>query len=180
MSTPDSLTDAITFRPWRPADVPALVRHANNPRIAVNMKDRFPHPYTAEDGEQWVALNLSGERAWRSFAVDRGGEAIGGVMAEPGTDIFRRTADISYWVAEPYWSRGVGTRAARFISEYALANLPVVRLQALVFEWNPASGRVLEKAGFSLEGRLRQAVTKGGRTGDLLVYARLGASASGA
>jgi RimJ/RimL family protein N-acetyltransferase len=80
---------------------------------------------------------------------------------------------IGYWVAEPFWRRGIGTAAVEFICDYALRTFPLVRLQATVFDWNPASARVLEKAGFALEGRQRQAVSKAGRVGDLLLYGRL-------
>ena len=87
-------------------------------------------------------------------------------------DVHRGTAEIGYWVAEPFWGRGIGTAAARFIADYAFRAYPLLRLEARVFEWNGASARVLERADFQLEARLRQAVTKDGRVGDALLYAR--------
>ena len=87
--------------------------------------------------------------------------------------MYRRSAEIGYWLAEPFWGQGIATRAVRALSDWAFASFDLVRIFAAVFETNPASARVLEKAGFALEGRLRQSITKNGRTFDELLYARL-------
>lgn len=169
MSVPADLT----FRTWRTRDVEALVAHANNRKVWINLKDRFPHPYTRADAESWIGMNHLVLGPAVNFAIDIGGEAIGGVGVEPLDDVFHRTGNIGYWVAEPFWGRGIGTAAVEFISEYAPKTFALDRLQASVFDWNPASARVLEKAGFALEGRQRRAVNKDGRVGDLLLYGRL-------
>ena len=103
---------------------------------------------------------------------DRGdGEAIGGIGLRLGTDVFRRSAEIGYWLGEPFWGRGIATEAAAARSrQYAFEYFDLCRLEAGVFEWNPASMRVLEKAGYSREGRARLGVTKDGRTGDRVLY----------
>ena len=163
----------LTFRTWRTRDVDALVEHANNRNIWINLKDRFPHPYSREDAESWIGMNHLMLGAPTNFAIDLDGAAIGAVGVELLDDVNHRTAVIGYWVAEPFWGRGIATAAVTFISDYAGRNFPVSRLQASVFEWNPASARVLEKCGFELEARLRRAVTKDGRVGDLLIYARV-------
>lgn len=165
----------LTFRTWRTRDVDALVERANNRNVWMNLKDRFPHPYTRADAESWIGMNHLVLGPPVNFAIDSGGEAIGGVGVEPLDDVFHRTANIGYWVAEPFWGRGIATAAVEFISEYALRTFPIHRLQAAVFDWNPASARVLEKAGYILEGRQRRNVSKGDRVGDLLLYARLSA-----
>jgi ribosomal-protein-alanine N-acetyltransferase len=163
----------LTFRTWRTRDVDALVQHANNRNVWVNLKDRFPHPYERADAESWIGMNHLVLGPPVNFAIDVGGEAIGGVGVEPLEDVFHRTANIGYWVAEPFWGRGIATAAVQFICEYAMRTFPLDRLQATVFDWNPASGRVLEKNRFVLEGRQRRAVIKDGRVGDLLLYGRL-------
>jgi RimJ/RimL family protein N-acetyltransferase len=163
----------LTFRTWRTRDVDALVERANNRNVWLNLKDRFPHPYTRADAESWIGMNHLVLGPPVNFAIDLGGEAVGGVGVEPLDDVFHRTANVGYWVAEPFWGRGIATAAVEFISEYALRTFQVHRLQATVFGWNPASARVLEKAGYTLEGRQRRAVVKDGREGDLLLYARL-------
>jgi RimJ/RimL family protein N-acetyltransferase len=163
----------LVFRTWRSRDLEALVRHAGNRKVWQNLKDRFPHPYTADDAERWIAMNQAVLGPAKNFAIELDGEAVGGVGLDPRGDVYRLTAEIGYWVAEPFWGRGIATEAARFISEYAFATFSLARLQAHVFDRNAASARVLEKAGYTLEARLRRAYTKEGRTGDVLLYARI-------
>ena len=162
----------LVFRNWRSRDVEALCRHANNKNIWLNLLDRFPHPYTRRDAERWIDLNNATLSPPVNFAIELDGEAVGGVGIDRRQDVHRGTAEIGYWVGEPFWGRGIGTAAARFIADYAFRAYPLVRLEARVFEWNSASARVLERAHFQLEARLRQAVTKDGRVGDALLYAR--------
>jgi [ribosomal protein S5]-alanine N-acetyltransferase len=159
-----------TLRPWRIGDEASLVRYADNRNVWRNMRDRFPHPYTAADAEAWIK-KASAETPATSFAIVVDGAAVGGVGIELGTDVFRRSAEIGYWVGEPFWGRGIATEALGAMTEYAFAHFDICRLVAGVFEWNPASARVLEKVGYTLEGRARRGVVKDGRTGDRLLYA---------
>ena len=159
-----------TLRPWRRGDELSLVRYANNRNVWRNLRDRFPHPYTAADADAWLT-HVSAQSPVASFAIVVDGHAVGGIGLEPGTDVHRRSAEIGYWLGEPFWGRGIATEALRAVTEYAFRTFDICRLEAAVFEWNPASARVLEKAGYRLEGRARLAVTKDGRTGDRLLYA---------
>jgi RimJ/RimL family protein N-acetyltransferase len=165
------LTQAV-IRSWRPEDVPSLVRHANNRRVWRNLKDRFPHPYTPTDGERWIC-QATGTRPETHFATAIGGEAVGGIGLDLQGDVFRRTAEIGIWLGEAYWGRGIATEAVRALTEYAFTHFDVCRIFAGAFEWNPASARVLEKAGYTFEGRLRKSVTKDGQTIDQMLYAIL-------
>jgi RimJ/RimL family protein N-acetyltransferase len=158
-----------TLRSWRADDLDALLRHADNPRIAAQLRDRFPHPYTAADAEAWIGI-ASAESPVASFAIVVGDEAVGGIGVTLGTDVFRRSAEIGYWLGEPFWGRGIATEALRAVTEYALQYFDICRLETGVFEWNPASMRVLEKVGYLREGRARLGVTKDGRTGDRVLY----------
>jgi RimJ/RimL family protein N-acetyltransferase len=159
-----------TLRPFRREDEPSLVRHADNRNVSRNMRDRFPFPYTAADAREWTT-RVSAQSPVANFAIVVAGEVVGGIGIEPGTDVFRRSAEIGYWLGEPFWGRGIATEAVRAVTDYAFRTFDICRLEAGVFAWNPASARVLEKAGYALEGRARLAVTKGGRTGDRLLYA---------
>lgn len=163
--------EGLVFRNWRAGDVPALCRYGNNRNVWLNLLDRFPHPYGVRDAKRWIALNNATLSAAVNFAIDLSGEVIGGVGLDRKQDVHRGTAEVGYWVGEPFWGRGIATAAVRFITGYAFSALPLLRLEARVFAWNPASARVLEKAGFRLEGRLRQAITKDGRVGDALLFA---------
>src|SRR5439155_1050682 len=97
------------------------------------------------------------------FAIVVDGSGVGGIAAEPGEGERRRSAEVGYWLGEPFWGRGIATEALRAVTDYAFATFDVIRLEAGVFGWNPASARVLEKVGYTLEGRMRQAVGMAGR-----------------
>ncbi|MGH7406412.1 MAG: GNAT family N-acetyltransferase [Candidatus Methylomirabilales bacterium] len=100
-----------------------------------------------------------------------GGEAVGRIGLDLQTDVHRRSAEIGFWLAEPYWGRGIATEAVRAMTDFAFATFDLCRIFAGVFEWDPASVRVLEKAGYAYEGRLRKSVTKDGQTIDAFLYA---------
>ena len=158
------------IREWRRGDEESLVRHANNPKIARNLRDIFPSPYTLSDANQWIA-HASTQMPVTDFAIVIDGEAAGGIGFVRQADVARRSVEIGYWLGETYWGRGIATEAVQAISDYIFANFDVCRIFSTVFDSNPASIHVLEKAGYSLEGRMRKAVTKGGQTLDALIYA---------
>lgn len=168
--------DGFELRPWRRGDEESLVRHADDERIARNLRDVFPHPYTREDAERWLALALGDDATEIRLAIDVAGEAVGGIGLEPQADVYRRTAKIGYWLGAAFWGRGIATAAVGALTDHALAELGFLRIEAGVYAWNPASCRVLEKAGYVLEGRLRSAVVKAGAVTDVLLYARVGDS----
>lgn len=160
------------LRPYADADLEALVRHANNPRVARCLRDRFPHPYTEEAGRQWIA-RVRGQQPVLAFAIAGASELIGGIALEPQDDVYRRSAEIGYWLGEPFWGRGIATAAVRAMVAYGFGHLDLVRVDAGVFANNPRSARVLEKAGFRFEGRSRKAIFKNGEFIDELRYAIL-------
>jgi RimJ/RimL family protein N-acetyltransferase len=153
-------------------DARDLARWADNPRIARNLRDRFPQPYELSDARRWIRAARAAEPPTH-FAIEVEGQAVGGIGFDAFDDIDRRTAEIGYWLAEPFWGRGIATAALTAVTEYAFAEFDFARLQARVFEGNPGSMRVLEKAGYVCEGRLRSSVTKQGRTIDSFLCARL-------
>jgi RimJ/RimL family protein N-acetyltransferase len=158
------------IRSFRASDEASLVRHANNRKVWINLRDRFPHPYTLLDARSWIRT-ASAANPETHFAIDVKGEAIGGAGFTINDDVFRRSAEIGYWLGEEYWGRGIATATLKALTEYAFANYDLCRVYAGVFEWNAASARVLEKAGYRLEARLRRHVTKDGKTIDELLYA---------
>ena len=93
------LGDGLRVRPWRRDDLDALLRHANNAKIAANLRDQFPHPYTRRDGIDYLnyvrAMDVP-----MSLAMELNGEAIGGIGFKLGVDIARLSVEMGYWLAE--------------------------------------------------------------------------------
>jgi RimJ/RimL family protein N-acetyltransferase len=145
------------------------VSHANNHRVWVNLRDSFPYPYTEADARAWLLVARL-QQPETTFAIAGPESAVGGIGIQLQYDVYRRSAEIGYWLGEPYWGRGIATMAVRAMSRYAFHRFDILRLFASVFAWNPGSARVLEKAGYRLEGRLRSAVFKDGRVVDQLMY----------
>jgi [ribosomal protein S5]-alanine N-acetyltransferase len=158
------------LRPWQRGDEASLARHANSRNVWITLGDRFPFPYTLDDAREWIAVATSQDPTVH-FAIVVDGEAAGGIGLELQPDIFKRSAVIGFWLGEAHWGRGITTAALMALTEHAFASFDLCRLQAYVFERNAASARVLEKAGYLWEARLRKAATKDGETFDVLVYA---------
>lgn len=160
------------IRSFRPDDAPALARYINNRKIWLNLRDAFPHPYRLNDAVAWIRM-AGRQYPEVSFAIASPDEVIGGIGLGLQTDVNYRSSEIGYWLGEPFWGRGIATAALCALTDYAFAHYDLIRLFAYVFEWNPASLRVLEKAGYAYEGRLRKSATKDGQTVDQLLYAKV-------
>ena len=158
------------IRSPRPEDAPSLAKYANNRKVWMNMWDRFPHPYSLRDAEAWIQ-EANEQEPETLFAIASTSEVIGSIGFELRQGDHRRSAEVGYWLGEPFWAQGIATRALKALTEYAFAEFDLARLYAEVFEWNPASCRVLEKAGFEYEGRMRKSATKNGQTIDQFLYA---------
>jgi len=158
-----------TVRSWRASDAESLTRHANNRRIWLNLRDAFPHPYTQRDARAFLqSLNTAPETM---FAIEVDGEAAGGIGFVLKPDVERVSAEIGYWLAESVWGRGIATEALEAVTAHAVAAHGLTRLYAVPFAYNTASCRVLEKAGYVLEGRLRKSAIKDGTIIDQMQYA---------
>lgn len=154
------------------ADVPDLVRHANDRDVSRNLRDRFPFPYAEADAQGWLALVAERDPV-TNVAIEVDGAAVGGIGLElrDPDDVERRTAEIGYWLGRAAWGRGVATSAVIAWTAYGLQAFPdLLRIEAGVYGWNPASMRVLEKAGYTREGVARQAITKDGHTTDRVLF----------
>ncbi len=158
------------IRSWRANDERALAKHADNRKIWLNVRDRFPHPYTLADAENWLAKATTAEPETQ-FAIEQDGEAAGGIGLFLQQDVERFSAEIGYWLGEAHWGRGLATAAVREFTEFAFGQFELCRIYANVFAWNTGSVRVLEKAGYQFEGRMRSAAVKDGQVVDNLLYA---------
>ena len=164
--------DTCTVRTWEMRDLASLVEHANNRRIWLNLRDRFPHPYTRKDGVAFLT-HARGAAPQTFFAIDVGGLAVGGIGFVLQPDVERVSAEIGYWLGEPFWGRGIAAEALAAITAYAIEHHGLTRVFALPFASNTASARVLEKSGYVLEARLVRSAIKDGAIVDQLQYAYL-------
>ena len=153
-------------------DAPALARHADNPHVTNSLRDLYPSPYSVVDAVEFLA-RFSTADPCTVFAIANAAEVFGVIGYFPGQDVYRFSAEIGYWIGEPYWGRGIMTQAVDLLSQYVFETHPINRLYAGIFSTNPASVRVLEKAGYKCEGTHKCHVVKNGEIQDELVYARL-------
>jgi RimJ/RimL family protein N-acetyltransferase len=152
--------DRCVLREWRETDIASLARHANNRNVSRFLLDQFPFPYTERDARDWIATATAKAKATEThgmhLAIEIEGEAAGGIGAAFGEGNARATAAIGYWIGEAHWGGGIATAAVRAFAEHLLAEhtvgpTAIDRLEATVFANNPASIRVLAKAGFARE-----------------------------
>ena len=159
-------------RSFREADAAELTRHANNRKVWLQLRDQFPHPYTVDDARHFISLARGG-RPETMFAITVSDVAVGGIGAKLRDDVERCSAEVGYWLGEPYWGRGIMSRALAAFTRFAFTAYDLERLYAVPYASNAASCRVLQKAGYRLEGRMRRSAIKDGKVQDQFLYAIL-------
>lgn len=161
------------LRRFKPGDERSLQKNINDKAIARNTLS-IPYPYTLKDARAWIRRNLKLYRLKKkkelNLAIDINGEVAGGVGLHINWK--HRNAELGYWLARRYWNKGIMTKAVQQFVKYGFS-LGLKRIYAKVFPFNLASQKVLEKAGFSYEGRLKAAARKGNRYYDELLYAKI-------
>ena len=162
----------ITIRKWTNDDIPSLAKYANNINIWNNLRNYFPSPYTEEDAKAWIE-RVTNEVPIVSLSIDLDGEAIGGIGLIMNSDVYVYSAEIAYWIGEPFWGQGIATEAIRQMIEYTFYYFDIVRIYAEVFEHNKSSMRALEKNGFYLEGVRRKSVFKNNVLMDDYIWVKL-------
>jgi [ribosomal protein S5]-alanine N-acetyltransferase len=162
----------VRIRPWQPADAPALAAIANNKKIWNLLRNRFPHPYTLQEAENWITMNTQTPLP-EHMCIEADGEVCGGIGFIPGADIEERCAELGYFLGDACQGRGIATKALGLLVQHMITHYRFVRLYAIVFSNNPASMRVLQKNGFYLEQIRKKAVYKNGVIMDDYVWVRL-------
>ncbi len=155
------MSELIQIRPWIHEDAAALAAGIGNKKIWNNLRDYIPNPYTIADANEYIALQQSVNPV-QHFAIVHNALLAGGCAIIVKEDVYRKTAEVGYWIAEPCWGRGIATEAVRLLKHYAFTTFEIERLQAEVFEHNTASMRVLQKNGFIQEAIHHRAVIKNG------------------
>jgi len=159
-------------REFRSDDAASLARHGNNRKVWLNLRDLFPHPYTEAHAAGYIA-HVRMRPEILSFAIEVGGEAVGGISLRRGEDIERFTAELGYWLGEEFWGRGITTDAIEQVTGRGFATHGLIRIFAVPFTRNVASCRVLEKNGYAREGVMRQSAFKDEVFEDQYLYAAL-------
>lgn len=168
----------ITLRPFQIADKHQLAKLANNKKIYDNVRDHFPFPYSQDDAEAFIKRTRD-ENPRQTFAIVYDGDLCGGVGLLIQEDVYRKSAEIGYWIGEPYWGKGITSKAVALLTEYGFNDLNLLRIYAGVFDFNVGSMKVLEKNGFVKEGVFKNAVIKNGRICDEHRYCKLKESKKG-
>jgi ribosomal-protein-alanine N-acetyltransferase len=149
----------IKLRSFKQSDAYRMAELANNENISRNLTDGFPHPYTITHAEDFIKKFME-QDPMTIFAIEYKGEYVGNIGLVKGTDIHRKSAEIGYFIGEPYWKKGIATTAINLITDYGFKHLDIVRIHTGIFEYNTVSQRVLEKCGFKKEGVFQKAVFK--------------------
>ncbi|MDP4179583.1 MAG: GNAT family protein [Bacillota bacterium] len=162
------------IRRWRMEDAPYLAEALNNKNIHNNLRDGLPFPYTVSDAEKFITAMLNSDiNKTYAFAITVDDKAIGSIGVFRNENIHFRTAEMGYYIAEPYWGQGIGTSAVNQICRYIFDHTDIIRIYAEPFAYNMASCRILEKSGFVCEGILRKNAVKNGKIIDMKMYSLL-------
>jgi len=165
-------TRNIELRSFKEADAVQIAALANNKNISQNLRDGFPHPYTLQDAENFLQKYIY-QNTVSIFAIEHNGVYVGNIGLVPGQDVYRRSAELGYFIGEPYWNKGIATLAVNLITDYGFNKLGLIRIYSGVFEYNASSQRVLEKCGFKREGISRKAILKKNKIWDEFRYAKI-------
>jgi [ribosomal protein S5]-alanine N-acetyltransferase len=165
------------IRAWEEQDVPALVKYANNVNIWKNLRDGFAHPYTASHAQVFLE-SVGRQNPTTFYAIATAEEAIGAIGLSINQDVHRFNAELGYWLGEPFWGRGYMSEAVALFCDFGFETYGLNRIYAEPYASNLASGRILEKAGFVLEGRLKCSVVKDGQILDQFLFAKINPSIS--
>ena len=163
-----------TLEVWKESYIADVAKHANNKKIADNLRDVFPHPYAYEDARWYINDCIEkGDRQQLCRAIVVDGEAVGSVGIFVRDDVYRRSAELGYWLSEAWWGKNIMSQAVRQLCEEAFQAFDIIRIFAEPYAYNTGSRKVLEKAGFQLEGILKDSVCKNDQIYDSCIYALL-------
>ena len=162
------------LRKWQYNDANSIAKYANNLKIASKLRNAFPYPYTLENAKEYVhSCADNDEKTQMCRAIVVNGEVVGSIGVFLGRDIYCKTMELGYWLAEPFWGKGIMTKAVKQICNEAFDKFDIVRIYAEPFANNAGSRKVLENAGFTLEGIMRKGVYKMGETLDYCMYSKI-------
>lgn len=162
------------LREWKMEDAVELAEMLNNKNILNNLRDGLAYPYTQKDAEEFIMTMRSADKNKTfAFAITVDDKVVGSIGVFRCDNIHFRTAEMGYYIGEPYWGKGLGTSAVKQICKYIFEHTDIIRIFAEPFAYNATSCRVLEKAGFQFEGLLRNNAIKNGKVLDMKMYSSI-------
>lgn len=161
------MTNNIELRNWRAEDATQLAHIANNKKIWDNLRDAFPHPYSLQDAESFIAEMKNTNT---SLAIEYGGKVAGSITYRPQEDVERVSAEVGYFIGEDFWGKGILAEALQLLAAKVFAETEILRLFAIPYDFNAASMKVLEKAGWRKVGVLKNGAIKNNKIVDLHYY----------
>ena len=162
------------LRAWKTEDAKSLAQAANNPNIAKNLRNTFPNPYTFDAAVWFINDSIANTNKKQiNYAIVVDGQAVGGIGIFVKDDVYEKSAELGYWLAEEYWRNGIMSKAVQLICKEAFETFDLVRIFAEPFADNAGSRGVLEKAGFTYEGTMRNGVYKNGEIHSYCMYSVL-------
>jgi len=162
----------VILRELLDSDLEKLVIYADNEKVSMNLRDGFPKPYTIESARSFKKM-IDSQRPKTFFAIEYQNEYVGNISLSLGTDVYRKSAEIGYFIGEPFWNKGIATKAVNLITDWGFTQLDIVRIYTGVFEYNQASQRVLAKCGFIKEAVLKKAICKDNQIFDEIRFAKI-------
>ncbi|KAF2827258.1 acyl-CoA N-acyltransferase [Ophiobolus disseminans] len=178
LPTPIVTTSRLVIRALHPNDAASAALNANSPAVAKYMSNAFPHPYTLESAETWIAMNLQLPYQ-TNFGICKASSPdiqIGGIGLTLGADVSSHTAEVGFWVGENYWGKGYTTEALEGFTKWSFESWEgkdgqrLRRLWARVFSGNNASMRCFEKCGYAKEGVFKGHAEKNGEVMDVHLF----------
>jgi ribosomal-protein-alanine N-acetyltransferase len=170
------VNDQVHLSEFRSSDKPALIQHLND-RDIYDRTLRIPFPYTDAAADDWLTLVAKiTEQQGRPvhWALCNAEDALIGACGFSGFEVGKsHLAEVGYWLAKPYWGRGIMTAVVQRLCKHAFEEFGLVKIIAHVHPHNLASARVLEKCGFQQEGFLRKHFLKDGKLLDALLFGLL-------
>jgi [ribosomal protein S5]-alanine N-acetyltransferase len=162
------------LRQWKKEDAEEIAKVANNPNIAMNLRNTFPNPYTLDDAKWYVNDCISKEgKNQITRAIEVGGKAVGSIGIFIKDDVYEKSGELGYWLSEDYWRQGITSQAVQIICKEAFNSFDIIRIFAEPFDYNAGSRGVLKKAGFTYEGTMRNGVYKNGKIYSYCMYSIL-------
>lgn len=153
------MEEKIKIRHLKLSDKAELAKLANNKKIWDNLRDHIPFPYKESDAEFFIDLTNK-EDPKQTFGIEYKGKLSGVIGLVIQKDVYKKSAEIGYWIGEAFWGNGIATKAVELITEYGFDKLDLNRIYTGVFEYNLASMKVLEKNGYEKEGIFKNAILK--------------------